>query len=91
MPNYDFTCTACGLYVEDVQLPMDNRDDPTLENCPSCNAASTIQRVWAAPNIGDSVRSGRTNMPSTWANKLSEIKSKHRHSTIKVPSAKREL
>ena len=91
MPRYDYRCTSCDFFAEDIQLPIADRDAPTHEPCPSCNSVNTIERVVAAPFVGDATRQGRANLPTTWTHKLEEMKSKHRHSTIKIPSSKREL
>lgn len=91
MPNYDFTCTACGFVAEDIQLRIADRDLPCTEPCPDCGCVDTITRVVAAPFVGDATRQGRISLPTTWTNKLAEMKSKHRRSTITLPSSKREL
>lgn len=83
---FDYTCTSCHEVFADIFLESDDRDVPTQEPCPACNTAHTIERLWAAPRIGDSVRQGRTNLPSSWTDKLKEMKTKHRHNTIKVPA-----
>lgn len=89
MPNYAFECHACGLFVEDVQLPIADRDYPTTQPCPQCGQSQSIERVIQAPYVGDAMRQGRTNFSSSWTDKLAEIKSKHRGSTIKIPSPSR--
>lgn len=91
MPNYDFECTACGLFIPDVQLPMAERDYPTSQPCPACEQSNTIERCVSAPAIGDGYRLGRRNLPSTWTDTLQRIKSNHRHSTINTAGSKREL
>lgn len=91
MPNYDFECTACGLFVSDVQLPIADRDYPTTQPCPECDAVNTIERCAAAPALGDSYRVGRRQLPSTWTDTLKRIKSKHRGSSINDYGSKREL
>lgn len=91
MPNYDFECTSCGLIIEDVQLPIAERDYPTTQPCPACDQANTIERLAAAPAIGDGYRLGRRQLPSTWTDTLKRIKSKHRRSTINDYGSKREL
>lgn len=91
MPNYDFECTACGLFVTNVQLPIAERDYPTTQPCPHCNATGTIERCVAAPSIGDGYRMGRRQLPSTWTDTLKRIKSNHRRSTINDYGSKREL
>ena len=89
MPNYDFQCSACKEIFEDIQLVIADRDQPCHEACPVCEQKGTIERLLVAPFIGDSMRQGRTNLSSTWTDKLTEIKSKHRGSTIKIPSPSR--
>lgn len=91
MPNYDFECTACGLFIPDVQLPIADRDYPTTQPCPVCEKLDTIERVAAAPAIGDGYRIGRRQLPSTWTDTLKRIKSKHRGSTINDFGGKRQL
>ena len=91
MPNYSFRCSACESVYEDIQLPISERNGPVSEPCPSCSREGTIERVYGAPFIGDSIRQGRMNLPSSWTDKLADIKSKHIRSTIKIPSpARRE-
>lgn len=91
MPNYDFECTACGLIVTDVQLPIADRDYPTTQPCPTCNATHTIERCAAAPALGDGYRMGKRNLPSTWTDTLKRIKGKFHRSTINDYGSKREL
>jgi hypothetical protein len=89
---FDYTCNECNEIFADIFLETDDRDVPTQEPCPVCNKPNSVVRLWSAPAIGDSVRQGRTNLPSSWTDKLTEMKSKHRHSTIKVPApSKREF
>ncbi len=91
MPHYDYTCAHCHVEFIDVLLPIARRNEPTESPCPACGTG-TLERVIAAPRIGDAMRQGRTNLPSAWTDKLSEIKSKHRRSTINVPApARREI
>lgn len=91
MPRYDFMCATCAFVVEDVQLPIADRQYPTTQPCPQCGA-TTIELCAAAPYVGDAIRQGRTHLPSTWTDKLHRIKSSHRHSTIKIPApAQREV
>lgn len=91
MPNYDFVCRQCEFVFEDVQLAVADRKYPTTQPCPNCGE-TTIVLVPAAPKIGDSIRLGRTHLPSSWTDKLQNIKEQHRGSTIKVPSPdKREI
>lgn len=91
MPMYDFFCTACGLLVTDVQLPIADRNYPTTQPCPQCDQHGTLERCAAAPAIGDGYRIGRQNLPSTWTDTLKRIKSKHRHSTINTTGGSREV
>lgn len=91
MPVYDYECATCGYCMLDKHIAYADRDTPTHDPCPQCGT-TTIERLACAPNVGDSVRIGRTNLPSTWTDKLQQIKSKHHRSTIKIPSpAKREI
>lgn len=83
---FDYQCTACHEQFLDIFAEFEDRDIPTTEPCPSCNTEHSIVRLIGAPSIGDSMRQGRTNLPSSWTDKLTEMKGKHRHSTIKVPS-----
>lgn len=92
MPLYDYHCTACNEYITDIHLTMAQRDIPVSEPCPLCNAEHSIERVITSPAFGDAFRLGRTHLPSSWTDKLAQIKSKHRRSTIHVPTpGKREL
>jgi len=89
MPNYDFRCNVCDSVFEDIQLAIADRDQPCHEACPNCDQLNALERILVAPFIGDSVRQGRTNLPSSWTDKLADIKSKHIRSTIKIPSPSR--
>lgn len=92
MPNYDYHCNECQVDFIDIQLPIADRNLPCEEPCPSCNATGTIERILSAPAIGDSVRLGRTGFSSSWTDHLAQMKSKHLHSTIKVPApGRREI
>lgn len=85
MPNYDFRCTSCEEVFVDIQLPIADRRYPTTQPCPVCEKPDTIELMVSAPAIGDSIRQGRMGLPHTWTDKLQEMKTKHRHNTIKVP------
>lgn len=92
MPVYDYECTACGYVIPDKHIAYADRDVPTHEPCPHCGTCHTLERLASAPNIGDAVRLGRTQLPSSWTDKLSKIKSKHHRSTMHVPTpGKREI
>lgn len=47
MPFYNYTCTHCGDQHE-LNLPIADRDAPTLEECPACGQHS-VTREAAAP------------------------------------------
>lgn len=92
IPFYDYKCRACGEYIEDILISIANRDVPLSEPCPVCDATDCIERVPCAPNIGDAMRLGRTHLPSSWTDKLAQIKQKHHRSTMHVPTpGKREI
>lgn len=92
MPVYDYACTSCEYQLLDKHIAYADRDIPTTAPCPQCGAVGTLERLACAPNVGDAVRLGRTNLPSAWTDRLSHIKSKHLHSTIDVPApTKRQL
>lgn len=92
MPLYDYHCTACNEYMTDINLAIAQRDIPITEPCPVCNASDTIERLVSSPHIGDAVRQGRMDLPSTWTDKLSQIKAKHHRSTMHIPTpGKREI
>lgn len=92
MPFYDYSCTNCLATFDDVMLPITRREEPLTETCPTCNGTNTIVLVMGAPNIGDAVRLGRLNLPSSWTDKLANIKQKHHRSTMHVPKpGKREI
>jgi putative FmdB family regulatory protein len=86
MPMYDYRCRYCNIEFSDIMLPIAQREQPTTEPCPVCNNAATVELCVSAPNIGDSVRIGRLNLPSSWTDKLSQIKSHHYGSTMHVPT-----
>lgn len=92
MPMYDYQCTVCHAVIEDIMLPSDQRDLPLSEPCPLCEAINSIERLPAAPALGDAFRLGRANLPSTWTDKLARIKRNNYKSTINVPQpGKREI
>lgn len=92
MPMYDYACNNCHATFDDVLLPITRREEPLTEACPVCNGTNTIVHVIAAPNVGDSIRLGRLNLPSTWTDKLAQIKAKHHRATMNVPTpGKREI
>lgn len=86
MPMYDFMCTACDARFEDVQLTIANRDVPTTEPCPLCDAPQSIERCVSSPHVGDAIRVGRSTLPSGWTDRLQQIKSTHHRSTMHVPT-----
>jgi len=85
MPMYDYRCRHCDAVFLDVLLPIAQREQPTQEPCPLCEHTETVELCVSAPNIGDAMRLGRTQLPSAWTDKLSQIKSKHHRSTMHVP------
>ena len=92
MPMYDYQCRNCDQQFTDVFLPISRRDEPIAEACPTCDVAGTIELCAASPGIGDAMRLGRTNLPSGWTDKLTDMKKNYRHNTINVPApGKREI
>ncbi len=92
MPMYDYFCHNCSQQFTDVFLPMIRRDEPLHEACPSCAVVGMIELSAAAPGIGDAMRLGRTNLPSSWTDKLTNMKKNYLHNTINVPAPrKREI
>lgn len=89
IPNYDYLCSNCETVFVDIQLPIKDRLVPLAYPCPECQANGTIELMAAAPAMVDPMRIGRTNFSSSWTDKLAEMKSKHRHSTIKIPAPNR--
>lgn len=89
---YDYFCNACNTVIEDILLPYSQCDLPLDEPCPLCEATKSIERLPAAPAIGDAMRLGRTQLPSTWTDKLARIKQHNYKSTMHVPTpGKREI
>lgn len=92
MPYYDFSCNACDAIIEDIFLSYEERDVPTTEPCPFCDAAHSIERLASAPHIGDAARLGRMNLPSGWTDRLARIKERTPGATFHIPKAgKREI
>lgn len=84
MPLYDFQCRDCGFLVNDVALPIAERDNPLSEACPSCGKSNTIERMAAAPGVSYSINRGGLKTPQGFKDILKDIKQRHRHSTIDV-------
>lgn len=84
MPLYDFQCKECGFTVDDVSLPIADRDRPLSEMCPSCGKPDTIERLAAAPGVSYSINRGGLKTPDSFKDMLKTIKKQHRHSTINV-------
>lgn len=84
MPHYDFSCSACGFTVEDVQLPIAERDFPTTQECPQCKSTGTIERLFSAPGVSYTINRGGLKTPESFKDILRDIKKKHRGSTIDV-------
>lgn len=84
MPLYDFQCTKCGLFVEDMALPIAERDYPTTQPCPKCEAEGTIIRCISAPGVSYTINRGGLKTPESFKDILRDIKKKHRGSTIDV-------
>lgn len=84
MPTYVYSCQNpdCGFYFEAVTLIAD-RHNATKKKCTECGKKK-IELVPAAPVIGDATRLGVKKLPNWWTDKLSNMKSKHAGSTIKV-------
>lgn len=44
MPNYEFNCQDCGHNML-LNLPVDERDNPTKEPCPKCGKMSVKRPI----------------------------------------------
>lgn len=43
MPNYDYHCKECAHEFTKL-MPMDDRNKPLTEECPSCHKVATVVR-----------------------------------------------
>jgi putative FmdB family regulatory protein len=43
MPNYDYHCKECGHEFTEM-VCIDDRDRPTLDECPSCHKVGAVLR-----------------------------------------------
>lgn len=84
MPTYDYICESCGFTINDVMLPVAERDHPTLLPCPQCGELGNIARCAAAPGVNYSINRGGLKTPETFKDVLRSIKKNHRRSTIDV-------
>lgn len=85
MPNYDYRCTNCGNVITDVQLPIAQREYPTTQPCPACQAEGVIEQCITAPGVSYTANRGGLKTPETFKDILRNIKQHHRGSTIQVP------
>ena len=82
MPNYLYSCENCN-YTYEQFFTIANRKEEEKEKCPKCGKKKILLAP-SAPGIGDPVKLGVRKLPTTWTDKLVEMKSKHRGSTIKT-------
>lgn len=70
--------------VNDMILPIDQRDYPSTQPCPQCNELGTVERLAGAPGVNYSINRGGLKTPETFKDILRNIKKNHRRSTIDV-------
>jgi len=63
MPIYDYQCEKCEHAFE-MNLGMDNRNQPTTEPCPECGELSVVKTIGGMPSLGklqetDVLRTGK--------------------------------
>jgi len=71
MPNYDFTCSACGHEFE-KNVPLDDRDKSV--ECPSCGKKKSTRGVSAVKLSYLGVKSNLTRAGSGWNDVLNKVK-----------------
>ena len=83
MPYYDYKCEKCGHEFEE-NLKIAERDTPTEQPCwfPTCGGE--VRMVYAKPHIGDPWHHSGKKVDEGFKDRLREIKSSHRGSTINV-------
>jgi putative FmdB family regulatory protein len=84
MPLYAYGCEKCDHEFDEV-MPIDNRDLPLGQSCPSCGETGGVQRKLSSPRIVSGVGDFRRNVPDVFKDRLREIKkAAGRTSTIDV-------
>jgi predicted nucleic acid-binding Zn ribbon protein len=72
--TYSYNCEACN-YFWDATLPIDSRDLPLSEACPSCKFVGDVKRPVASPSI--SYSGNKTTLQragSGWNDVLNKVK-----------------
>ena len=83
MPYYDYKCEKCGHEFEE-NLKIAERDTPTEQPCRFPTCGGEVRMVYAKPYIGDPWHHSGKKVDEGFKDRLREIKSSHRGSTINV-------
>ena len=83
MPYYDYKCEKCGHEFEE-NLKIAERDTPTEQPCRFPTCGGEVRMVYAKPHIGDPWHHSGKKVDEGVKDRLREIKSSHRGSTINV-------
>ena len=83
MPYYDYKCEKCGHEFEE-NLKIAERDTPIEQPCRFPTCGGEVRMVYAKPHIGDPWHHSGKKVDEGFKDRLREIKSSHRGSTINV-------
>lgn len=91
MPNYDYMCDpdigGCGYRYEQF-FSIADRLKETKTKCIVCKKKKIVLAP-SAPGFGDPLKLGVTKLPTSWTDKLKEMKGRHRGSTINTERSSR--
>jgi len=83
MPYYDYVCEKCGHRFEE-NLKIAERDIPTKQSCKLEDCEGKVNMSFSTPHIGDPWHHAGKKVDEGFKDKLRDIKSRHKHSTINV-------
>lgn len=84
MPLYGYKCEECDHEFDDFK-PINDRDQPLGEACPSCGTVGKVERTLASARIVSGVGDFRRQVPDVFKDRLREIKKRAgKTSTIDV-------
>jgi putative FmdB family regulatory protein len=85
MPQYDYRCGSCEHTFEKT-LKITDRDNPTLESCPSCGDREVFKTLISAPVYGDALRMGSTvkDKNGKWTEVLRQVHNSNYKSNLSL-------
>ena len=83
MPFYDYKCQTCENVFE-KRVKMDNRYEPTFEECPNCGQMTVKLQVTCHFERMSPMDLGRIKPNEDWRHFLNRLKKANPNSTFKT-------